>query len=285
MQYPTPLACVAGTIVPEDIPAVGESYAAALFADLDRALASLPHDRIAVQWDVAVEFGLLEGSMGPAGAMPVDQVAPGLIRCIDHVPDDVPVGMHLCYGDYGHQHFKQPDSLAMQVALVNALVSGAPRPVNWFSFTVPQGRSDSGYSPRCAISRQARTPSSISRSSPTTQPTSRRRAPPPSRCDRSTRRWPSQPPARATGESAPSAGWAGSTLRTCRRCWTCTLRFWRRTADGLARAAHARELLALLIQGHSFANQVFQRTLVNGVTFSDVDRTPDVPAKAGVEQA
>ncbi len=145
MQYPTPLACVAGTIVPEDIPAVGESYAAALFADLDRALASLPHDRIAVQWDVAVEFGLLEGSMGPAGAMPVDQVAPGLIRCIDHVPDDVPVGMHLCYGDYGHQHFKQPDSLAMQVALVNALVSGAPRSVNWFSFTVPQGRSDSDY--------------------------------------------------------------------------------------------------------------------------------------------
>ena len=143
MQYPTPLACVAGSIVPEDMPAVGESYAAALFADLDRALASLPHDRIAVQWDVAVEFGLLEGTY--AGAMPLEQVAPGLIRCIDHVPDDVPVGMHLCYGDYGHQHFKQPDSLAMQVALVNAVVSGARRPVNWFSFTVPQAQRDAGY--------------------------------------------------------------------------------------------------------------------------------------------
>ena len=143
MQYPTPLACVAGSIVPEDMPAVGESYAAALFADLDRALASLPHDRIAVQWDVAVEFGLLEGTY--AGAMPLEQVAPGLIRCIDHVPDDVPVGMHLCYGDYGHQHFKQPDSLAMQVRLVNALVSGARRPVNWFSFTVPQAQRDAGY--------------------------------------------------------------------------------------------------------------------------------------------
>ena len=125
------------------MPAVGESYAAALFADLDRALASLPHDRIAVQWDVAVEFGLLEGTY--AGAMPLEQVAPGLIRCIDHVPDDVPVGMHLCYGDYGHQHFKQPESLAMQVALVNAVVSGARRPVNWFSFTVPQAQRDAGY--------------------------------------------------------------------------------------------------------------------------------------------
>ena len=54
--------------------------------------------------------------------------------------------------------------------------------------------------------------------------------------------------------------------------------------DGLA-GADASQLLALLIQRHSFTNQAFQCTLVNGVTFSDVDRTPDVPAKAGVEQA
>ena len=57
----------------------------------------------------------------------------------------MPVGLHLCYGDYGHQHFKQPESLAMQIQVVNAVVSGARRPVNWFSFTVPQSRSDQGY--------------------------------------------------------------------------------------------------------------------------------------------
>jgi hypothetical protein len=57
-----------------------------------------------VQWDVAVEFGLLEGGMGPAA--PLEQVLPGLDRCLDRVPEDMPVGLHLCYGDYGHQHFK-----------------------------------------------------------------------------------------------------------------------------------------------------------------------------------
>jgi hypothetical protein len=145
MQYPTPLACVGGTFVAEDMPTILESYATELFADLDGALASAPHDQIAVQWDVAVEFGLLEGSMSPAGAMPLEQVTPGLVRCIDQVPDDVPVGMHLCYGDYGHQHFKQPESLAMQVRVVNAVVAGARRPVNWFSFTVPQSRADADY--------------------------------------------------------------------------------------------------------------------------------------------
>jgi hypothetical protein len=143
MQYPTPLASMARTIAPDDFPGVAAAYEAALFSDLDRALAAIPHNQCAVQWDVAVEFALLEGGAGPAA--PLEQVVPGLVRCVDRVPEDVPVGLHLCYGDYGHQHFKQPESLAMQVALVNAVVSGARRPVNWFSFTVPQSRSDEGY--------------------------------------------------------------------------------------------------------------------------------------------
>jgi len=144
-QYPTPLACMAGTMVPDDMAAVAASYERALFADLDTLLARLPHDRCAVQWDVAVEFGLLEGAMGPGPAMPIDQITPALVRCVDRVPADVPVGLHLCYGDYGHQHFKQPESIQMQVDLLNAVVAAARRPVSWASFTVPQARRDAGY--------------------------------------------------------------------------------------------------------------------------------------------
>jgi hypothetical protein len=145
MQYPTPLASTAGTFVPEDMAAIAASYEAALFADLDRALATLPHDRCAVQWDVAVEFGLLEGAMGPGSAVPLEQITPALVRCVDRVPADVPVGLHLCYGDYGHQHFMQPESLQTQVDLVNAVGAAAQRPIAWASFTVPQARDDVGY--------------------------------------------------------------------------------------------------------------------------------------------
>lgn len=145
MQYPTPLASITGTIVPEDLSAVGASYEAALFADVDNALGRLPHKQVAVQWDVAVEFGLLEGAMGPGPAMPLEEITPGVVRCIDRIPADVPVGLHLCYGDYGHQHFKQPDSLRLQVAFINAVVSATKRSLNWASFTVPQARSDAAY--------------------------------------------------------------------------------------------------------------------------------------------
>jgi len=143
LQYPTPLASMAGTIAPDDLPKVMPFYEQALFADLDTALERLPHERIAIQWDVAVEFGALEGAMGPK--VPLDQIVPGLVRCLEQVPADVPVGMHLCYGDYGHQHFKQPESLQMQVDLVNAVTAAAKRQLNFVSFTVPQGRNDIAY--------------------------------------------------------------------------------------------------------------------------------------------
>jgi hypothetical protein len=145
IQYPTPIAPLAGTIAPEDLPRLAPSYEAALIADLNSALTAIGHDRCAVQWDVAVEFGLLEDAFGPGTSPPLQDIVASLARAADYVPDDVPVGMHLCYGDYGHQHFKQPESLRLQVKLVNAVVAAAKRPMNWFSFTAPQGRSDEDY--------------------------------------------------------------------------------------------------------------------------------------------
>ncbi len=93
IQYPTPLAPVAAFVVPEDHQRVGPSYERALVADLERLLAALPHDDIAVQWDVAVEIGMLEGGF------PLESITEGLAHSVDRVPGDVPVGIHLCYGD------------------------------------------------------------------------------------------------------------------------------------------------------------------------------------------
>lgn len=142
LEYPTPLAAMS-VIDPADRQRLLSSYEAALFADLHRGLDALPHDEVAVQWDVAIEIGLLSGGFGPA--QPYDAVVPGLARCLEQVPGDVPVGMHLCYGDYQHHHFAEPESLGLQVGLVNALSAPGRRPVSWFSFTVPQDRADDDY--------------------------------------------------------------------------------------------------------------------------------------------
>jgi hypothetical protein len=145
VQYPTPLASINGWVVPEDQDRLEGSYERALFADLDRLLAALPHDEIAVQWDVAVEFAILEGGFEATEGQTFESITARLARCIDHVPGDVPAGLHLCYGDYQHRHFKEPESLATQVAVVNRVNAEARRPVSWFAFTVPQYQRDPSY--------------------------------------------------------------------------------------------------------------------------------------------
>ncbi len=145
VEYPTPLASIGAYVVPEHQQAVLGSYERAMFADVGRLLDAVPHDDLAVQWDVAVEFGILEETFAPGGSQAFDAIIAGLARCVDHVPSNVPVGMHLCYGDYGHQHFKQPESLGLQVRVLNAVTAAAGRKISFVSFTVPQYQRDAAY--------------------------------------------------------------------------------------------------------------------------------------------
>jgi hypothetical protein len=85
---------------------------------------------------------------------------------VDQVPAEVPVGLHLCYGDYGHEHFKWPESLALQVCVLDAVSAAAGRGVSFVSFTVPQyQRTASYFAPLTELTADP-APSSISRSCP-----------------------------------------------------------------------------------------------------------------------
>lgn len=150
VQYPTPLAPVRAFLVPEDHQRVEASYERALTADLDRLLAAVPHPDIAVQWDVAVEIGALEigaleADRGDTGTPTFAAIVERLARYVDRVPEDVPVGLHLCYGDRGHRHFVEPASLDLQVRVANALCGAARRAVDWFSLTVPQYQREEAF--------------------------------------------------------------------------------------------------------------------------------------------
>ncbi len=145
VEYPTPLASINAWVVPEDQNRLEPSYKEALFADLDRLLAAIPHGDVAVQWDVAVEFAILEGGFEAAENQTFDDIVDRLVECIERVPEDVPAGLHLCYGDYQHQHFKEPESLDLQVRVSNEVAARAARTVNWLAFTVPQNRRDAAF--------------------------------------------------------------------------------------------------------------------------------------------
>lgn len=92
-----------------------------------------------------MEFAVLENSFTATSSQTFDSIVASLVRCIEQVPGDVPAGLHLCYGDAGHQHFKQPESLALQVRVLNEVTAAVSRPVSFVSFTVPQDQHDAAY--------------------------------------------------------------------------------------------------------------------------------------------
>ena len=63
----------------------------------------------------------------------------------DLVPNTVPVGYHLCYGDSGHRHFKQPESTRIMVDVANGILESAGRSIAWFHMPVPKNRTDDAY--------------------------------------------------------------------------------------------------------------------------------------------
>ncbi len=117
-----------------------------MFAELDRIASGIPHSELAIQWDVAVEFGLLEGVAFTNYAHVKADVIEQLVRLGNQVPEDIELGYHLCYGDAGHKHFVEPVDTTKLVDVANGISAGLKkRSLNWISMPVPRNRSDDAY--------------------------------------------------------------------------------------------------------------------------------------------
>jgi methionine synthase II (cobalamin-independent) len=75
----------------------------------------------------------------------MDDILARLVRLGNRVPPDVELGYHLCYGDTGHKHFKEPDDASKLVAVANGICAKLARPVNWVHMPVPRNRTDEAY--------------------------------------------------------------------------------------------------------------------------------------------
>ncbi len=145
VSLPTPLAPITGFIVNEEAASLQPAYERAMFAELDRIASDIPHNELAIQWDVAIEFGLLEGVAFTNYAHVKTEIIEQLVRLGNQVPVDVELGYHLCYGDAGHKHFVEPKDTTKLVEVSNGISAGLKRSLNWISMPVPRDRSDDAY--------------------------------------------------------------------------------------------------------------------------------------------
>lgn len=146
VSLPTPLAPLMW-IRPEDLPVVAPAYQEAFMRELDEILEAIPHRQLEIQWDVATEVALWEGAF-PTDR-PLDDVRRELLEQLqfigNRVPDTVHLGYHLCYGDFAHSHFKEPEDLSTLVQMANRIVEGLQRSLQWIHLPVPRDRSDDAY--------------------------------------------------------------------------------------------------------------------------------------------
>jgi hypothetical protein len=142
---PTPMAVVCQFIHDSDQSAMLNRYEASLIHELNRVVDAVPHDSLAVQVDVAIEFGVLEGIFKPTFEHSLSTITGALCRIGDAVPGDVSFGYHFCYGDFGHKHFVEPKDADLMVRVANETGKCLSRQVSFVHFPVPINRHDRGY--------------------------------------------------------------------------------------------------------------------------------------------
>ncbi len=146
VSLPTPLAPIHAFVVPGQELALEPAYEAAMRNEVEEIASFVPHEKLAFQWDTAVEFGILEEVFPPYFPGDVREgILDRLTRYASWVPDDVELGYHLCYGDMDHEHFKQPQDAGKLADIANGVSAALDRSLSWIHLPVPRDRDDVAF--------------------------------------------------------------------------------------------------------------------------------------------
>lgn len=130
------------------------AYLRAMRSDVARICAEVPHRDLLIQWDVnwetiAVDFGdHLENHPPmdfPMRGDPMERFGRYMTELSRDVPDDVDLGIHLCYGDLHSRHFREPEDLGAAVAMSEVAVRSAGRRLDYVHMPVPVHVHDDAY--------------------------------------------------------------------------------------------------------------------------------------------
>jgi hypothetical protein len=125
-------------------------YNEALNREIDKIAAAIPHDELAIQFDVAsAVFARLErneaSSYGRSKAEMQETFSAIVADLGNRVPASVDLLYHLCYGDSNHRHVVEPTDMGDMVEFANRLAPNIKRPIQLIHMPVPRNRADHAY--------------------------------------------------------------------------------------------------------------------------------------------
>lgn len=145
---PTPFAVVSSVVVRESLAVVEAAYEAAMLGEVEMLCRHIPHNDLCIQWDLCNEMVVWDGQPTagvPCGDEPRERFLERMVRLCARVPDEVDLGLHLCYGDFGGKHFVEPRDAAAMVEFANALSTSISRRLAYIHMPVPRGRDDDAF--------------------------------------------------------------------------------------------------------------------------------------------
>jgi hypothetical protein len=106
--------------------------------ELRRLTAAIPPGDLAIQWDMAYETQDIERVLAwtPEGAW--ERFAGPVTRLSRHVPADVLLGYHLCYGTFPEWPMYEARDMEVLVRMANFAVANSGRPVDWLHLAGPR---------------------------------------------------------------------------------------------------------------------------------------------------
>lgn len=148
VSLPTPTAVISTFVAARDFLAVEKAYHKAMLREVDEICAAVPHKDLCIQWDVCQEMLTWDGQIAAFKISVKDQnaaILTRLKRLCQHVPSDVELGLHLCYGDFNGRHIVEPRDTKKLVELANAVSKRMARPIGYIHMPVPVDRDDDAY--------------------------------------------------------------------------------------------------------------------------------------------
>jgi len=142
---PSPIAPMTVLIEESSRAGVEAAHLRQLHAEIAEILDAVPHDQLTIQWDVCQDVGIWEGYYPAYFGDREQGVIDRLAACAGVIPTDVELGYHLCYGDFKHKHFMEPDDLGVCAQIAARLTVAAPRAIDYIHMPVPIDRDDDAY--------------------------------------------------------------------------------------------------------------------------------------------
>ena len=139
----------------QDMYKVRPGFTQAVKAEVQKICEKIPNKDLAIQWDCASE---LQDAYGNFPGLSADDAIARNIGEIEaicpHIPEDVALGFHMCFGTLGGWPRFEPPDIGGAVRMANAFIAHSGRRVDWVHIPLPNRSDDAFHAPLAELKPQ-----------------------------------------------------------------------------------------------------------------------------------